>query len=274
MHSDGVSVLRRSFLFLPGIGPVREAMLWRRGVTTWSLYRDLERLPGIRPRTKSQHDGVLAVAEERLGRDPGFFARLLPASEHWRAFATFHEDAAYLDIETTGDRTNAVTVVGVRRRGVDRAFVRGADYTPEAVSEALAGVSCLVTFNGAAFDVPVLRAEGVRFPDVPHVDLRPVLARAGYTGGLKKIEETLGLPRVEGVAGLSGWDAVKLWRKWEDRRDRAALDKLVAYNLADASNLEPLARFACAHLEQALLTGVKAQSRLPEASAGEVPAGR
>jgi uncharacterized protein YprB with RNaseH-like and TPR domain len=266
-------LLRRSFLFLSGIGPAREAMLWRRGVTTWSLYRDLQKLPGIKPRVKAQHDGVLAIAETMLGRDPGFFARLLPSPEHWRAFSEFHAGAAYVDIETTGDRTNAVTVVGVRHRGVNRAFVKGIDYTPAAVSEMLADATCLVSFNGASFDMPVLAGEGVKLPAVPHVDLRLVLARCGYTGGLKKIEETLGLARADGLQGLSGWDAVKLWRKWEDRGDRAALETLVAYNIADFENLEPLASFACQRLESETLAGLKAQARLPGDPIGSLQVG-
>lgn len=266
-------VLRRSFVFLAGIGPAREAMLWRRGIDSWDLYRDLERLPGIRPRVKDQHNELLAVAEQAMGRDPSFFARVLPSNEHWRAYSAFLEGAAYLDIETTGDRSNDVTVVGVRLRGESRAFVRGIDYTPEAVSDFVADATCIVTFNGASFDVPVLRGEGVAFPHVPHVDLRQVFARCGYTGGLKKIEARLDLAREDDVSGLTGWDAVKLWRKWESRRDEEALRKLVAYNVADFENLEPLARFACTRLERETVGDLTHQARLlPVQGPPEAPA--
>lgn len=281
--SDGMgtsepSLLRRTFVFLPGIGPAREAMLWRRGVDSWALYRALDKLPGIRPRMKEEHDGVLALAEERMGRDAGFFARLLPSNEHWRAYDAFAEGAAYIDIETTGDRQNAVTVVGVRLRGESRTFVRGRDYDPDVVAEFVEDATCLVTFNGNSFDLPVLENDGVTFPGVPRVDLRQVFARCGYTGGLKKIEETLGLAREGAVAGLSGWDAVKLWRKWEDKGDAAALDTLLAYNIADFENLEPLARYACSRLERETLASLTHQSRLltveePPQPTGPRPAG-
>lgn len=272
MASSCGVVLGRSFLFLSGIGPVREARLWRRGVSSWSEYRDLPRVKGIRPRLKAQHDEILAVAEERLGRDPAFFASLLPPGEHWRAFDPHSAGAAYIDIETTGDRENQVTVVGVRHRGRSRAFVRGIDYTPEAVSAFLAGAECLVSFNGASFDLPVLQRDGVRLPPVPHVDLRLVFNRIGLVGGLKKIEEDLGFPRDAAVAGLSGWDAVKLWRKWEARRDEDALRTLVAYNLADFENLEPLAHYACETLKVQTLRAIREQARLPTLE-GEAPAG-
>ena len=246
-------VLARSFVFLPGIGPVREASLWRRGIHSWAAYRKLARVPGIRPHIKTRHDAVLEVAEQAYPRDATFFARVLPLSEQWRAYEAFAERAAYLDIETTGDRTNAVTIVGVRHKGKSRAFVRGRDYTPEAITELVRGASVIVTFNGASFDVPVLQNEGVRFPAVPHVDLRTVFTRIGLAGGLKKIEDALGLAREDAVRGLSGYDAVKLWRRYESRGDEEALRTLVAYNVADFENLEPLAGYACATLETQLL---------------------
>lgn len=283
-----MSLLPRTFLFLPGIGPVRELALWRRGIDSWGAYRRVARIPGIRPHIKTRHDALLEMAEAAYPRDPSFFARTLPTNEHWRAFSPFGEGAAYVDIETTGDRQNDVTVVGVRLRGESRAFVRvggGAvrrppqddarwhDYTTEAVSSFLADATCLVTFNGATFDLPVLANDGVKIPGVPHVDLRPVLARVGYTGGLKKIEETLGFARHDGVKGLSGWDAVKLWRKWESRGDEDALRTLVEYNVADFENLEPLARLACDKLRIQTLAEVTAQSRLDEAPEATLPAG-
>lgn len=264
-------MLSRTFLFLPGIGPTREGRLWRRGVDSWGAYRAIPRVPGIRPHLKAKHDDLLELAE-LSSHDAPFVARLLPPSEHWRAYSSFGERAAYIDIETTGDRTNAVTVVGVRYKGKSRAFVRGKDYSPEAVNDFVKGVTCLVTFNGASFDLPVLANEGVTFPSVPHVDLRVVFSRIGYTGGLKKIEGALGLGREGELKGLSGYDAVKLWRRWEARGDEDALRMLVAYNVADFENLEPLAKFACEKLEAQLMAPSRSQARLG-ALEGAVPAG-
>lgn len=258
-------MLARTFVFLPGIGLAREGVLWRRGVESWADYRSLARVPGIRPRTKERHDAILEVAE-RNQDDPAFFSRVLPPGEAWRAWGKFGERAAFVDIETTGDRANLVTVVGARFNGESRAFVKGKDYTPEAVTDFLADATMLVTFNGASFDLPVLRNEGVEFPSVPHLDLRPALARAGYTGGLKKIEETLGMARGDGLQGLTGYDAVKLWRRWESFGDEDALGKLVAYNVADFENLEPLARLAVDKLRSQTLAGITSQSRLALAS--------
>lgn len=259
---------------MPGIGPVREARLWKRGVSTWSDYRALGRIHGVRARVKERHDGILAQAEAALGSDPSFFAHALPAQEHWRAFSHFCDGAAYLDIETRGEReNNDVTVVGVRFRGKSRSFVRGVDYSPEAVGAFLRDATCLVTFNGNSFDLPVIAADGVPLPAVPFVDLRVVLHRAGYEGGLKRIETALGFVRDEAVRGMSGYDAVKLWRRWEQEHDRSALSRLLSYNAADFENLEPLAAFACDALERKLLADVTTQARLPLWSAPAVPVG-
>lgn len=284
-------MLERTLLFLPGIGPVREARLWKRGISHWSDYRALQNVRGVRPRVKAQHDQLLELAERSLGRDPGFFAHILPSPEQWRAYSHFREGAAYLDIETTGDRANLVTIVGIHLRGESRMFVSphrsdgasatsaieacgGIVYTPEAVSEFLRSATALVTFNGASFDIPVLESEGVRMPAAPSVDLRVVFHRAGHNGGLKRIEERLGLVRDPSLQGLTGYDAVKLWRRWENGRDRAALELLLAYNAADFENLESLADFACGTLERQLMDQVMTQARLPIGTEPSAPVGQ
>lgn len=266
-------MLPRSFVLLPGIGPVREARLWSRGVESWDAYRAAARVPGIKPRLKVHHDLLLERAQECLGCDAAFFARHLPTSEHWRTYGAFSERAAYVDIETTGDRVNDVTVVGVHMEGQDHALVRGKDYLPEAVSALLGEATCIVTFNGASFDLPRLAADGVELPAVPHIDLRHVFSRIGFSGGLKRIEEQLGVERQDGLQGLTGWDAVKLWRRWENRGDSAALETLVAYNVADCANLRPLAKFACEKLRAQTLAQVTVQARLDPAPPEASPAG-
>jgi uncharacterized protein YprB with RNaseH-like and TPR domain len=66
----------------------------------------------------------------------------------------------------------------------------------------------------------------------------------GVGGGLKKIEKFFGIDRGEDTDGLTGYDAVLLWRRWEMTRNQGALDKLVAYNREDVVNMERLAEIA------------------------------
>jgi uncharacterized protein YprB with RNaseH-like and TPR domain len=63
-----------------------------------------------------------------------------------------------------------------------------------------------------------------------------------------------------------GFDAVRLWRRYEDGDDDA-LDLLLAYNMEDVVNLEPLAEFAYEGLRSLCLDGgFVTADRLPSAA--------
>lgn len=254
-------VLAESFVFLPGIGPKSEARLWRRGIRDWESY--LARAKGTK---REAHGPLLARARDALGEgDARFFGHHLPRAEHWRAWREFGRGALAIDIETSDDGITVVGIHGSRRivqpqgphdrdlgATATRLLVRGEDLTPDAVTEALAPATMLLSFNGAAFDVPALEAFGARVPRVPHADLLTPLRRVGLKGGLKKVEAQAGLARPAAVAGLTGFDAILLWRQHQ-LGDEEALPKLLLYNACDVENLPPLAELAYARLRDALL---------------------
>jgi uncharacterized protein YprB with RNaseH-like and TPR domain len=112
-----------------------------------------------------------------------------------------------------------------------------------------------VTFFGTGFDLPFLKR---RFPvlesvfaDRLHIDLCPMLKRLGHTGGLKRIEQELKISRVPETDGLSGMDAVRLWRAF--RRGGRGADEarslLLAYNREDVINMQTLLNYARPRLE-------------------------
>jgi uncharacterized protein YprB with RNaseH-like and TPR domain len=72
-----------------------------------------------------------------------------------------------------------------------------------------------------------------------HIDLRHVLTGLGYKGGLKVCEKELGLNRKE-LDGVDGYYAILLWKDYMRNGNAKALDTLLAYNILDAVNLEPL----------------------------------
>jgi hypothetical protein len=152
----------------------------------------------------------------------------------------------YLDIETSfsGD----VTVVGLLR--ADRGLVQivGAALSREAIDGALKGIDTLCTFNGELFDLPVLRrAFGLGLLErFRSVDLSVECRRLGLRGGLKRIEDGLSIPRR--LRGVTGYDAMVLWERWE-RGDRAALETLLQYNRDDVVNLRLLERRLSGDLE-------------------------
>ena len=227
-------MIRSTFQLVGGIGPYRERQLWSQGVLTWD---DLvARGGGLSPRL----DARLLEAVERAGRalaagDAAGLSAMLPARERFRLYPAFAEEAGFLDVEADGE---LVTAVGVLDRLGPRLFLRGRDL--EEFPEATSSWKLLVTFNGASFDVPVLRRAfpGWR-PPPAHVDLRQVLGRAGHRGGLKLLEEEFGIPRPMHLAGLRGQDAAELWRRHLEG-DRAALRLLAEYNLYDTVNLRTL----------------------------------
>ncbi len=232
-------MLKRTFIHLPGVGPRFEGHFWRQGLSTWEDFLAAKRVRGLsRPRfdaLKTELQGSFDHLE-----DPAYFATRLQAGEHWRLFHQFRPRAAYLDIETTGKVWPGllVTVVGLYDGQNMRQFVQGDNLQkfPQVLSE----FDLLVTFNGTQFDLPVLRAS---FPDLPlpaaHVDLRFLMARLGYKGGLKRIEPRFGIHRPNEVDGMDGYMAVLLWQRYQ-RGDKGALDLLLTYNKEDVVNLEVL----------------------------------
>ncbi|WP_297055224.1 ribonuclease H-like domain-containing protein [Thermosulfurimonas sp.] len=150
----------------------------------------------------------------------------------------------FLDIETEGlsKERNGITVLGTMVERRYRAFVAG--FNLEKGVSYLARYPVWVTFGGARFDLPFLRA---RFPELStpllHLDLCQLYRQLGYRGGLKKLEVLFGLSRR--TRGLSGYDAVKLWQRWVQRKDRRALRTLLLYNREDVSNLRFLLKKAC-----------------------------
>ncbi|HYQ80296.1 MAG TPA: ribonuclease H-like domain-containing protein [Anaeromyxobacteraceae bacterium] len=228
-------MIRSTFQLAPGVGPYRERQLWSAGITTWEAFPGAGRAlsPGLDGRLRE----ALASAREALGRgDAGRLAAMLPRRERWRLFGAFGAGAGYLDIET--DSGDEITAVGVLDRDGPRLFLRGRDL--DEFPAATRGWSMVVTFNGASFDLPLLRRAfpGWR-PPVAHVDLRQLWGRLGHQGGLKLLERETGLGRPPHLDGLSGLDAVRLWRRHQEG-DREALRLLAEYNLYDAVNLRTL----------------------------------
>lgn len=238
-------MLRETFVHIPGVGHRTEERLWRFGIRTWEDFLGSTRSSRTGGRLAQRIDDELPRSEAALRRGRhSYFARNLPSRDRWRAWRDFRDHVAYLDIETTGFSIgrNAITVVGVydgRRR---RSFVRGENL--EDLPVALQQAKLLVTFNGSHFDVPFLRKA---FPRMAlgqiHIDLVHPLRRLGLVGGLKAIETAMGISRSDETTGLRGFDAVRLWHAYEAGEDDA-LDLLLAYNMEDVVNLEPLAHFA------------------------------
>jgi uncharacterized protein YprB with RNaseH-like and TPR domain len=249
-------MLKRSFIFIPGIGPRTEKMLWNGGISDWDTFLSTGRIHSLGPSKKEEGDRRINEASEMLSRNElPYFSKMFRPSESWRLWSTFRERVRYLDIETTGTRRDSpITVVGVWDGVRYDAAVRGFNLTTEKIKSMLEGATLLVTFNGSAFDLPLLQHQ---FPGsvqaVPHMDLRFVAYRAGFGGGLKSLEVTFGIERPKDVLGMSGEDAVRLWNAYIRDRNRNALKLILKYNREDIVNLQTLSRELVDFLEHRTL---------------------
>jgi uncharacterized protein len=145
---------------------------------------------------------------------------------------------AYLDIETSF--SGSITVIGIFRPDVGTIQLVGGGVHDVNVYRALEGAGTIYTYNGGSFDLPVIRKRLLidLKQDFHHHDLMRDCWRQGLKGGLKKVELQIGIAR--GTAGISGWDAPKLWHRYETQSDLAALELLLRYNRDDVVNLPRL----------------------------------
>lgn len=237
-------MIRCRFSVFEGVGPGREKSIIDAGITDWSGLLSAKEIPGV-------SESLLALIQEQARewsdalqrKDERFFERNLARRNHWLLFETFKKATRYLDIETTGlsPRRHVVTMVGVYNGKRFKALVRGKNLSAASLREALVGCKLLVSYFGSQFDVPFLKHA---FPevswDLPHFDLCFAARKVGLAGGLKRVERLLGMQREDEIADVDGFEAVRLWRRYE-RGDRQALKKLVDYNEADTRNLAPIA---------------------------------
>jgi uncharacterized protein YprB with RNaseH-like and TPR domain len=230
-------MLTSTFCHLPGVGLRTEARLWSAGFVSWDclLTAAKTRAHRVRPSWLAH---LQASREHHREGDPAYFADRLPAHSHWRLFADYRDTAAFLDIETTGmGSADVITTIALFDGRRIRHYVRG--HNLDDFLRDVRECRLLVTYNGRSFDVPFIeRHFRTRLPQA-HIDLRHVLQSLGVTGGLKACERKLGVMR-PGLEDVDGFVGVLLWHHYRRTGDRRALETLLAYNIADAVNLEPL----------------------------------
>lgn len=249
-------MLRNTFLHVPGVGPNTERKIWESNSFTWGNFAKSNGLK-IPPKTAQRISDHLALSKNALReKEVQFFSRTLPKREWWRLYPEFKNSTAFLDIETTGLSFyyNNITLIGLYNGKEFKVYIRGQNL-PDFKDE-IQKYSLLVTYNGTIFDLPFLSSEfgEVNFPPV-HIDLRFLLRRLGYTGGLKSVEKQLGISRQSEVDGIDGFGATILWNRYI-RGDLDALKLLLQYNFADVTNLEVLMDLSYSMMGERTLSGL------------------
>ena len=230
-------MLKHTFSHIPGIGQATEQRLWEAGVTSWDEW---QATPPVRLANSSSKDAarLLKESSRALKTEPSFFTDLLAAYDQWRIFPHYRDTTAFIDIETTGLSESAdITTIALYDGKEVMHFVNGRNL--DDFLDHIWDYNVLVSYNGKAFDIPFLeRFFKIRLEHA-QIDLRYVLARLGFKGGLKGCEKMLGINRGE-LDGVDGYFAVLLWREYETYNDEKALETLLAYNIDDTVNLEAL----------------------------------
>ncbi len=244
-------MLTNTFLHIPYVSEIVEKKIWNSNIRSWDDF--------LTNSTDFKNEELmkkyLMLSKDRYEKkDHEFFSSKLLSRYHWRAYEDFRENACFLDIETTGlskDRDD-ITTIGVFNGKESKVFINGK--TMNEFPDEIKKYSYIVTFNGALFDMPFIRA---KFPDLKfnhfHADLRFILKALGYSGGLKSIERQMGIERESDLKDLSGRDAVKLWHRYKRDGDEKALDTLVRYNIEDIENLKTLMDFSYGKLKNVCL---------------------
>lgn len=157
----------------------------------------------------------------------------------WQVYFYFPLEVLFLDIETEGlsKEKNEITLIGIYKNSKYYCFVK--DINLEKALTMLAFTPIWISFGGENFDLPFIK-KTFSFLKTPliHIDLFFLTRELGLKGGLKKIEKILGISRE--TEGLNGYDAVKLWKKWIEEKDRKSLELLILYNKEDVINLKKI----------------------------------
>lgn len=222
-------LLTNTFCHIPRISLAKEKSLWDKGVLTWDDYRVAF------PKTAHIDD-----SEKHLQKkNPHYFSDGLKSDQHWRLFPDFRDSVAYVDIETTGlDKSyDEITTIALYDGRSVRTYVNGKNLSQ--FKKDIQDYQVLVTFNGKTFDVPFIKRFFTMEVNHSHIDLRYVLGKLGYTGGLKAIERRFGIDRGD-LRDVDGYFAVTLWHEYKRKKNENALETLLAYNCADVVNLERL----------------------------------
>ena len=229
-------MLRQSFLHIPGVGPATEQRLWQAGVLDWNtcLASSAQTKPKISKKILDWLDKSQRAVE---GRDSPFFADLFPSNQLWRIYPDFKDSCLFFDIETTGlgSPEDHVTTIATFDGHEVRTFVYGENL--DDFPDYIYSFDLIVSYNGKCFDVPFLERQfgGLGLKSA-HIDLRYVLRKLGYSGGLKTCEQALNLSRPGSLQSVDGFLAVLLWQEHLNGTPRA-LESLLCYNIYDAVNL-------------------------------------
>lgn len=245
-------MLTKTFCHIKGITEDFEQLLWNHGINHWDDFFSKINLLSTLPKTKLEKiKNELPLSQQALlNNNLSFFKTALKPKDHWRL--SHLGKIAFVDIETTGlsKWSDDISIIGIYDGSVSHLYINGKNL-PDAHAK-LKEFDIVVTFNGKQFDIPFIEQHFSCTYDFIHLDLRYMFKEIGYQGGLKNIENQIGIQRDADLHGIDGFEAVRLWHAYK-RGNQAALEKLLKYNEQDIVNLKTLLEFYMKRKHELLL---------------------
>jgi len=238
-------MLENSLVLLPGVGIGTEDMLWRNGIHGLSQLQEAHAVKGIsRRRLKLLQEKATDVLHDLDKCNYVRLANHMPGREMWRFLSLVNDRSIALDVESArfGRENKPVVLSLCSSDGKCMTLVRGDSLSWHRFDDLLRGADFIITYNGSSFDLPLLRQNGYRVDGPIHIDLRRYSRRANLMGGLKDIERCINISRPRYLEFSTSAQVSYLWRLWESRGCKNALDLLIAYNQQDARSLIPISR--------------------------------
>lgn len=225
-------MIEQSFVFLDGVGFKGEKNILLQ-VKDWNGFLRKEKIKGISKKAKCYFDRKILRARNQLyNLNANYFVEKLPKKEMWRLYDFFKDSVLFLDIET--DSYGRVILIGMSDGYDSKLMVKGINLDADIFFKELDKYKLLVTFNGRSYDIPKIEKEfGIKISKV-HIDLKPLCVNLGWKGGLKEVEQLLGIERPRHLRG----NPVDLWKAFHASGDKEYLDLLIAYNEEDVVNLK------------------------------------
>ncbi len=245
-------MIHHTFLFLEKISTKKEQHIWAQHIPDWPTFLQTKTIKGIAPEKKSYYDRQIRQAQQAIKQDnSSYFLNKLPATEQWRLYNYFKDQAGYLDIEINS--SGKVILVGIHDGNNNtNFFLKGANLEKNIIEKELQKYKLLITFNGATFDLPKLKKQLHLNFTIPHIDLKPLCIKLNLDGGLKEIEHTLNLKRPSHLYG----NPVELWKAFHASGDREYLQLLLDYNREDCENLQRIMDYCYQKMKEQTLKSI------------------
>ncbi len=236
-------MIQCTFQHVPGVHRKGELRLWQSGIINWDKLLDTpQKHPNFTKKLWNRLRTDIIQCKKALEReDYDFFINKFPEDIIWRLIPNLKGKILYFDIEATGLDIveDSITTIATFDGSEIKYFVKGQNL--EEFITYIENFDAIATFDGEKMDIPFIQRKlGFDFYHI-HFDLFKISRKLGISGGLKQIENYLGISRnIKNLDGIDGKTAIYLWKEYQLTNDTRYLDTLLAYNIEDAVNLEPI----------------------------------